>query len=235
MENRKSIHVRSQVYPDSVAFLSHLDAWILCVHSFFIINLFPRLYISPFLNVTKGGDNLNHTISRLIQLYKEGSEPAAEQILLQLTPLVKHYAQKSFFLEFDDALQEYSIAVFEAILKIRSHTNDGQCLKYISTCVRNKYVSLCKSYYAKSQPAYLELVTEELSDHSSLSDYENRIFFSDLMKFIHQIPSKQKQKIAISILVHEKSDSETAAALQVSKQYVNRIRRWLYQEILDYL
>ena len=53
------------------------------------------------------------------------------EILEQFKPLIEAYTKKLFFLEKDDARQEITVAVIEAIKSISLFENDAQCITYI--------------------------------------------------------------------------------------------------------
>ena len=53
-----------------------------------------------------------------IKKYKQGDIKALEEILIQMTPLVKNYAAKIHFMEYEDAMQELYIALLKCIPKL---------------------------------------------------------------------------------------------------------------------
>ncbi len=85
---------------------------------------------------------MKSSISSKIRDYKNGNHTALEDILNQMAPLLKKYAGKTHFMEYEDAFQEYAITLIEATIKIKSYENEGQTLAYINTCVKNKFNSL---------------------------------------------------------------------------------------------
>lgn len=163
-----------------------------------------------------------------IREFKYGKRIALEKILIQLMPLIKSYTRKSFFMEYDDAFQEFVITIIEAISKIQIYENDAQCLTYLHTCVKNRYCFLCKKFYAtrKHEELYESIPCQEPVDY-----YDDIIFLMDMNRYISQIKCTTHKNIAIMALVEEKSDREIAETLHLSRQYVNRIRRKLLNEI----
>lgn len=56
----------------------------------------------------------------------------------------KKYAQKTHFMEFEDSCQEYSLALIEAVTKIKRYETDGQCLAYLTVCIKINFVHYLK-------------------------------------------------------------------------------------------
>ena len=59
---------------------------------------------------------MEHTISSLVRGYLDtGNEDYFEQLQKRFAPLIKAYARKLYYLEYEDSLQELNIALYEAI------------------------------------------------------------------------------------------------------------------------
>ena len=67
-----------------------------------------------------------------------------QSLLCIMEPLVKSYAKKIFFLDWDDATQELNLAIIEAVKTIATCEDDYQCLKFITNSVKYKFAHLCK-------------------------------------------------------------------------------------------
>lgn len=68
-------------------------------------------------------------INELIRNIQSGDSNSVEELLIAMQPLLKKYASKIYFLEFDDAYQELSITLLESIKYIISDAN-LKILKY---------------------------------------------------------------------------------------------------------
>lgn len=53
----------------------------------------------------------SNPICSKIRDYKNGNASALEELYMQMLPLIKKYAAKSYFMEYEDAFQEYSITL----------------------------------------------------------------------------------------------------------------------------
>ena len=155
------------------------------------------------------------TISEMVKSYKAGNPNAMEDVWVQMQPLLRGTANKTFFMELDDAYQEYSEALIEAIIKIPECNNDGQCITYFQICIHNRFCSLCHRR-EKISAEFLcdnELLTEIVSCSSS---YNQALFEADLQRYINQIASAGKRKIAELLFLKHSSSSKIAKTLELS-------------------
>ena len=153
-------------------------------------------------------------ISKLIGDYKNGNIDALEQLWKQMLPLIKKYAGKTHFMEYGDACQEYSIALIESINKIQIYDTDGQCLKYIAICIKNRFCYLFKQHCAGVANEILDDIV--IDDESITDTYNDVIFFTDITNFIEKLPSETKRNIASLSILQQKNDAEIALQLGLS-------------------
>ena len=110
-----------------------------------------------------------------IERYKQGEDKALEEILIQMTPLVKSYAAKIHFMEYEDAMQELYIALLKCIPKLSSDKTTAESIRYMEVSVKNEYRRLCKKYLAlkgKIEIEYLMEGTVSKKDTVDLNDVE---------------------------------------------------------------
>ena len=116
--------------------------------------------------------------------------------------------------------------LIEAVQKIKSYDTDRLFLAYAVKCIKNKFCTLYKEHCAEvPTESDTEILLEKNSNAYTEEGYRDIVLAIDLNAFIRGINSGKKQKIAILFLVFQKSDSEIASMLGVSRQYVNRVRR----------
>lgn len=152
---------------------------------------------------TKNTNDINETI-RLMQ------------------PLVKKYSSKLYYLEYDDCCQELNIAIYEAVTHIRYIESNEACTKYIAQCVKNKFVKLYKlsKQYEDEIKRKVELENSEISSEDThLLDL---IYLIDLS---NKIQGTEKKEKIIYLLLYGYTDREIASKLNVSRQYINRIKK----------
>lgn len=177
----------------------------------------------------------NMNISERIDLYKKGDGAQLEHIWRQMHPLIKKYTGRTHFMEYADACQEYSLTLIEAVQKIKSYDTDRLFLAYAVKCIKNKFCTLYKEHCAEvPTESDTEILLEKNSNAYTEEGYRDIVLAIDLNAFIRGINSGKKQKIAILFLVFQKSDSEIASMLGVSRQYVNRVRRELLTELASF-
>lgn len=162
------------------------------------------------------------TIIESLYEYKSGNRNAGYKILKKMEPLIKKYAKQIHFMEYEDAQQELYMAVIKGINRIEITLSEGECVKYIESCVVNCYKRLCKSYFSKVKEE--EIIVKKIS--SAQSDdvlYEDILFNEVWRKYSENMNDKTKKRIMDLHISEGKKGTEIAEELGISRQYVNRI------------
>ncbi len=148
----------------------------------------------------------------------------------KMSPLINKYVRLLYKDEREDIHSEMVLALWEAVLKIEYYDNDGKCLMFLSNALRNKFLELYRKSKREHENQTL-MDTEVLTETTICEEqYESILFYKDLEKILNKYDGKKKD-ICMDILFLEKSDSEMAKKHQVSRQYANRLRRAVYEEI----
>jgi len=171
---------------------------------------------------------MKQSISIKIQDYKQDKSNALNDIILQMEPLVIKYAKKTFFLEFDDAKQEYYLCIIYACKKIRVWNNDEQCLKYLKLSIKNKYLTFCKEYY--SSPVLLPINEDMLYLNSS---YDIVIMMIVIKKYFDNLYDKHgyiKSIFYYSTYIGL-NDVDIGSILGLSRQYVHLLKIRLERDL----
>lgn len=172
-------------------------------------------------------------IISLIQKIHTDKE-AFKELVDKMEPLIKKYMRLLYKDEKEDVHSEMTLALWEAVTRIKYCENDGECLAFLCTALRNRFYEL----YRKSRKEHDNKTFVEQDDIFDVSKVENIasldevIFNIDVEIFLKEYTEK-KQEIFRLVIMSNKSDAEIAEVLSVTRQYVNRIRRELYKEILD--
>ena len=154
-------------------------------------------------------------------------------ILVQMEPLVIKYAEKTFPLEFEDAKQEYYIAIIHACNKIKKPETEPQCLLYFENTVKNKYRNICKKYYSRPPKDFQDFQDIPIPTES-FSNYINHLY--DLFRLFYSNQIKDKYSKAIFLLSYEGySDAEIGHRLGISRQYVHHLKGKMQSKILTAL
>ncbi len=171
----------------------------------------------------------NELLVTQIKLVNElHSITSLEKILIKMQPLVKKYSRKLYFMEYEDASQELNISLIESVYHLKFYKNDAMCLAYLQRGVINKYNYLCKEHIKLSK---MENELLELSDEIPyMEDFQRSEISVDLYELLKSKSERQKL-IAKCIFVDENSDKEIALKLGVSRQYINRVKKKLFNEI----
>lgn len=179
--------------------------------------------------VLKGGISMEESINLRIRNIKiNHNKRDMEEILNKMRPLILKYARKIYFMEKEDSIQELSLSIIEAIDKINTYDNEAMCIKYLQNSVFHKYCYLCKKSITASVIDYLkDDYLDTIPFHESYDYIELRKDMDELLK------SKNdtfKQIVRYKI-TDDLSDLEISKKMNVSRQYVNRVRNTLIREI----
>ena len=108
---------------------------------------------------------MENNVSSLIKEYLEtGNENYFEELLERFSPLIKAYARKLFYLEYEDSMQELRLALYEAVSKIPSTDDEHGCISYINKSVVNKFTKL---YHTSVENQLMQAHSVPLDDSDS--------------------------------------------------------------------
>lgn len=170
-------------------------------------------------------------LAKIIQMVKENKNEFY-LIMDKMSPLINRYARMLYKDENEDVCSELMMALWKAVDDLEYYENDGQIISFINTAIRNKYLEL----YKKSRKIhdFETLMKEEDTVFQTIAyqgnEFDDVLFREDVLRIVNTY-SGLKKEIVYCFLVKELSDSEIAEQLNVSRQYVNRIRRDLRKKV----
>lgn len=158
---------------------------------------------------------------------------AFDRLANKMEPLIKKYMRLLYKDEKEDVHSEMMLALWEAVIKIEYCEKEGECLAFLCTALKNRFYEL----YRKSRKEHDNLLLVENnnvfdSKIKNIEDLENVVFNIDVEIFLKEY-AEIKQKIFRVIILENRSDAEIAEMFSVTRQYVNRLRRMLYKEMVD--
>ena len=157
------------------------------------------------------------------------------RLINKFEPLIKKYTRKLYKDEEDDVRAEYLLALWEAVQRMEYNRCDGEIVEYLNNAVQMKFQEL----YRKSRKQHDRESNETVEEKPQTQTYEEKeyskiLLRQDLKKFASHYTGVKKQ--IFSFIVEEgMSDAEIAEKIQKSRQYVHRIRRYLYGELKKYI
>ncbi len=169
---------------------------------------------------------MGEKLSTLIQEFKNEDKVKFLLIVEKMKPLMNKYVRLLYKDEREDMYSEFVLYLLESIIKMNYYKEEGQCVYFLSNAIRNKFYEL----YKKSRRNYDNKAdTNENFDniYYEQSEYENIITRQDLSKFVLNAKGKQYQ-ILNSIIFEDETDIEISKKFNISRQYVNRVRRKFY-------
>ena len=162
----------------------------------------------------------------LIRQYKSGNPNASAQIADRMTPLIKKYAAKIHCMEYEDALQELSLTLLETLPYLDDKQSEGKCVKYMETAVINRYYALCKQYLSIPEAENIENSSNTLAAPPAFDET-----YYDVTAYICSFPDGSIKRQILSLFFYQdKSDTEIADMLHISRQYVNRVKKQLIRD-----
>lgn len=173
-------------------------------------------------------DNSNE-IQVIIELMKKFKKTRDEEtfnyIYTKLEPLLKKYARKLYSMEYDDAMQELSFALYKAIIEIKKFDNEYASFGYIESCLYHCFCNLNRFMQKNKEECYAEIL--EIEEDKNYYSLENAIYFFDL--FNSNLTVKEKKILLMSFYGY--SDKEIGIALGTSRQYINRIKKKIFESL----
>lgn len=173
--------------------------------------------------------------SKLVQDIKHNKDTFVE-LVEKMNPLINKYVRLLYKDEREDVREELILALWEAISSIKYYDNDGECMAYLRNALRLKFLELYRKSKKRHEFQFVKEPDETLAIiemPSGLLDISDVIFREDIRALLKQFDGKGRD-ICFQILLEEKSDSQIAKNLKVSRQYVNRLRRYLFSYLKTY-
>lgn len=126
-------------------------------------------------------------------------------------------------MEFEDAQQELIFALLATVHSITYIQNEGECIRYLQKGILNYFKYLCRTSIRHKE--YEQISANDnftmLPSYSDFSLIDLSLSLAHYMKSL----SPTRQRILQYALIDEYSSSEIAAKMQLSVQYVNRIKK----------
>lgn len=150
----------------------------------------------------------------------------------KFAPLINKYVKLLYKNESEDTYAELVGALWEALCNISFYQDDGQVIKYLSTAIKNKYLELYRAsrkYFDNTVNADESCMNEQSSVDNS---YEDLVTINDLARVEKKLEGKKKQIFEL-VFYKYYTDIEIADELNISRQYVHRIKRSLCEIIKE--
>ena len=173
----------------------------------------------PAFSLSKGEILL---LIELIRRLRTGNSKAMEEIYKKMYPLLAAEASRTHFMEYDDAMQEYCLALFLALRQVCEPATEAQALAYCKTVVRHHFCKLYRSYVRKGQAEYAE---EELPERACHDGEIERVLLETALRRELQGFTEKKRNILEELYLSGETEMSLAQKYAVSRQYVNRLKR----------
>lgn len=175
---------------------------------------------------------MGNEIGLLIRNYLDsGDEIYFKELTERFQPLIKRYARKLYYLEYEDSMQELTAALWETVLKMTNTEQEYACISYINKSIVHKF---CKLYdeSVKNQEKQKNSISFEYTDNWSgngKDEMENCIFNVDLMNHLRKKTPVERNIIIMAMLGY--GDEEIGNHLGCSRQYINRIKKKIIPDL----
>lgn len=189
------------------------------------------LHFSLFILFTFYGGKSMGEIVELVKRIKEGEKKEFVVLVNKFEPLIRKYVYYLYKDEKEDVRAEPTCSVWEAIREIRYFENEGQVIAFFQHALKNKYLELYRNSCKKNDHEIN--VEESIMDIEFIENqYIDVMIKEDVERFLKDYDGN-KRKIYFSIMVENLSDAEIAIKYNMSRQYVNRIRKELGKILLN--
>ncbi len=146
-----------------------------------------------------------------------------------MRPLINKYVRLLYKDEKEDVRSEMVLALWEAVVNIKYFEKDGECMNYLCTALKNRFYELYRKS-KKQNDNWIPVEDYDTIDLKDEADMENAVFRIDVEKFLESYSGKKREILKAMILGND-SDAEIGEMFYVTRQYVNRLRRRLYEEL----
>ncbi|MBR3772529.1 MAG: sigma-70 family RNA polymerase sigma factor [Clostridium sp.] len=166
------------------------------------------------------------TISELIQRYQTTQDDLSFSILLErFKPLIKKYAKRLYYLEFEDSQQELTLAVYEALNNMTNLENEYACISYLTKSIYHRFCKLYSVSAAEQKRKDTQVPYDNLALSSEDIRIKDQLFYYDCKKLLNSVNGSKRS--ILCMLIKGYSDREIADHLHCSRQYINRIKKSL--------
>lgn len=175
-------------------------------------------------NKNKRGNCMNqYKINELISKYQvTGEEIYFVELYTLFYPLIKKYAYKIFFVEYEDCMQELSLSFYEAIMKMENTDSEAGCVSYIKRTIINKYTKLYHESISNQQIMSKTVydTMDKIGNAQMIDDCAYRIDLKDKISLLPNLHIKVLNHLLLGHTVRDISKQ-----LGYSRQYINGIRK----------
>lgn len=175
------------------------------------------------------------TFVEIITNIKDGKINEFEKIEVRMKLTLNKYTRLMYKEEKEDVYSELRLALWEAIVNIEYYDDEKKVLAFLYTAIKNKFLELYRSSRKKSDnecsvedDILLNIVSKEESDIDKI------VFYEDMKKFLKNYSGLKKQTYKCMIM-EDMSDTEISMKMNVSRQYVNRLRKQLKRDLFAYV
>ena len=169
-----------------------------------------------------------------IKKIKEGNLNEFRTIELKMKPILTKYTNYMYKDEKEDIYAELILALWEAIVKIEYYDNEGKVLNYFQTAIKNKFFELYRTSRKKNDNECSADENTLLNINSKEGDDFNKIILlEDMKQFIDHF-SGNKKLVYMCIIIDNLGDTEISQLLALSRQYINRLRKQLRNDLETY-
>ena len=138
-----------------------------------------------------------------VLLAQSGDQDSMQDLIDQFKPLLKHYSR---ILYVEDSFNELVLSFIEIVhaipLESLKDNNDGVIVKYISTSLKNAYISLIRKNAKEILPvvSWEEMTESQRSKTLSPIDDVDKVRFDDLLSVCPTLTVKEKEILTLVYL-----------------------------------
>ncbi|EOS73916.1 sigma-70 family RNA polymerase sigma factor [Lachnospiraceae bacterium 10-1] len=171
-------------------------------------------------------------IVSIIKNIKAGNTSEFALVVNKMHPSLEKYSRLLYKDNKEDTYAELVSALWESIIKMKYFNEEGKCITYLHTAIKLRYLELYKQ--SKKLHEHEQTTLPNSSDETIQNDdFIDVIIKEDITNLLNKYKGLKKA-IFYSILFMNMTDSEIAKKYNISRQYVNRVRRNLCEIMKKY-
>ena len=161
---------------------------------------------------------------------KQGNKNAFMELLEQFRPLIVKYSNLLYKDDFEDMKSEFTITLWQAVCNIKKYDINKQIVRYFSNALRMRFLELYRESRSYNDHCLLAGDYDFYTNVADPVSHSDRLITQlDINKYISSLNENMKM-IAHYIINLQYTDTEIARQLQMSRQYINRVRRKIRED-----
>ena len=171
-------------------------------------------------------------ICELVKGVKNGDEKAFVCLLEKMSKVINSYANKLYKDDREEVKNSLVFALWKSCMSAKYSDNEGQMITYLNSGIKYAYLEMYRESRKRNDNEVVvdfDRIVSENKKYTSFSGYiEIKLLINQVLK---EFP--YKKRVIMNEIILGKTDIEVANKLNVSRQYVHRVKLELQQKMKE--